>query len=82
MIEKNSEKCECACKCECCKTKSGSLLLNFMLLVIIILLAGIFYSLQGAMSVTDFNGGKCHMSKAKMAHCPYTSKTMNHKPAQ
>jgi len=80
MTEKSSEKCECS-KGDCCKSRSGSLLLSFMLLVIIVFLAGIFYSLQGMVVLSPgMKGSECYMMKGKMPFCPLDKVT--HHPVQ
>lgn len=75
MTEQNSEKCGCSSGCSC-KSKANTLLLNFMLLVIIILLSGIFYSLQGMMAMCPA------MSKGKTAMCPFMPKNVSLPPQQ
>lgn len=76
MTEQNSEKNDC-CKCSCGNSKSSNLLLSFMLLVIILLLSGIFYSIQGAIAMCPVmkSSKMCHIPKDKMAPCPMMGKT-------
>lgn len=69
MSEEKKESCGCGCDCNC-KSKSGRLLNNFFLVVIIILLSGIFYTMQGMLSMCPMMQ-KAHCGlKAKMAPCP------------
>ncbi len=73
MSEEKKESCGCGCDCNC-KSKSGRLLNNFFLLVIIILLSGIFYSLQGLISLCPAMERAHCMTKAKTAVCPMMHK--------
>lgn len=66
MTEEKSKEC-CSCNCGCCN-KSGKYLLSFMLFVIIVLLSGIFYTMQGAVA----SQGGC--PKVKGAMCPIMPK--------
>ncbi|MCC6758396.1 MAG: hypothetical protein IT395_02050 [Candidatus Omnitrophica bacterium] len=82
MTEQNSEKCDCSKNCGC-GSKTKSLLLSFMLLVIIILLSGIFYSMQEMMAMCPaMKASSCQMSKGKMAMCPLMGKSAAIPPAQ
>lgn len=73
MSEEKKEGCGCDSGCDC-KAKCSRLLNNFFLVVIIILLSGIFYTMQGMMSMCPMmNKAHCAL-KAKTAPCPMMNK--------
>ena len=73
MTEQKSESCGCGSDCNC-NSKSGRLLNNFFMIVIIILLCGIFYCLQGIMAMCPaMSNSHCNM-KGKSAMCPIMNK--------
>ncbi len=79
MSEEKKESCGCGSDCGCggdckCNPKSNRLLNNFFLLVIIVLLSGIFYTMQGMISMCPMmNKAHCGL-KAKTAPCPMMNK--------
>ena len=54
--------------------KSAQYLLMFFLFVIIILLSGIFYTLQGMSSMCSMKSGYCPMQASSGALCPIYKK--------
>lgn len=66
MTEQKSECCSSGCKCGSSKT-----LLSFLLFVIIILLSGIFYTMQGMVSMCPMKG-----DYSKKAMCPLMGKSV------
>lgn len=71
MTEQKSESCGCGSDC---KAKSSRLLLNFFLIVIIIILSGILYSLQGLMAMCPAMNDAHYTMKNKVALCPLMDK--------
>lgn len=71
MTEEKAQSCECGSDC---KAKSGRLLLNFFLIIIIIILSGILYSLQGLMAMCPAMNDAHYTMKSKVAMCPLTDK--------
>ncbi len=73
MTEEKKESCGCDNDCKC-QPKSGRLLNNFFLVVIIILLSGIFYTMQGMVSMCPMMGKAPCGFKAKTVPCPIMNK--------
>lgn len=74
MEEKKSENCNCGCGCK----KTGTYLLAFLLITIVLLLSGIFYTMQGLVSMCAAGHGKycASMKGPKTMMCPLTGKEL------
>lgn len=70
MTENQSVDGENCCDCKCGQ-KSGRLMIHFFLFVIILLLAGIFYTLQGMMAMCPAMANH-HYGMKSRAMCPVT----------
>ena len=68
MSEQKDQECQSKCK-------NGNYLIMFFLFVIVVLLSGIFYTMQGMLSMCPMKSNSCATMKAAGgAECPFLTK--------